>query len=173
LVKELWANRGVRFCQLVPGGTRGGILILWDEKVWTGEVSCLGAYPLSSMERTKTSLGFFRGIYAKNNIVEREEVWWEVGSVRGLFDGPWVVCGDFNRVRFPSEKRNCSRLTRAMNDLSNFIDDMSLQDPHLIGGNYTWRKGDRHDVAARLDRFLFLKNGMRNSRASSRQPYTR
>uniref|UniRef100_A0A0V0IXC5 Putative ovule protein n=1 Tax=Solanum chacoense TaxID=4108 RepID=A0A0V0IXC5_SOLCH len=42
-----------------------------------------------------------------------------------------------------------------MYDLSDFIEDMSLQDPHLIGSKYTWRKGESHDVAARLDRFLF------------------
>ncbi|KAH0712389.1 hypothetical protein KY285_007948 [Solanum tuberosum] len=41
LVKDLWANRGVRFCQLEASGTRGGVLILWDEKVWTGEASML------------------------------------------------------------------------------------------------------------------------------------
>lgn len=42
-----------------------------------------------------------------------------------------------------------------MNDPSDFIEDMSLEDSHLVGGNYTWRKGDRHDVAIRRDRFLF------------------
>ena len=42
-----------------------------------------------------------------------------------------------------------------MYDLSDIIEDMSLQDPHLIGGKYTWRERESHDVAARLDRFLF------------------
>ncbi|WMV43213.1 hypothetical protein MTR67_036598 [Solanum verrucosum] len=157
LVKDLWANRGVRFCQLEASGTRGGILILWDEKVWTGEVSSLGAYSLTCKftGKNRDFTWCLTGIYAPNNRVEREEVCWELGSARGLFDGPWVVCGDFNTVRFPSEKRNCSRFTRAMYDLSDFIEDMSLQDPHLIGSKYTWRKGESHDVAARLDRFLF------------------
>ncbi|KAG5594744.1 hypothetical protein H5410_035976 [Solanum commersonii] len=120
-------------------------------------VSSLGAYSLSCKftGKNRDFTWCLTGIYAPNNRVEREEVWWELGSARGLFDGPWVVCGDFNTVRFPSEKRNCSRFTRAMYDLSDFIEDMSLQDPHLIGSKYTWRKGESYDVAARLDRFLF------------------
>ncbi|WMV18956.1 hypothetical protein MTR67_012341, partial [Solanum verrucosum] len=40
-----------------------------------------------------------------------------------------------------------------MNDFSEFIMDLNLLDPQLAGGKYTWRKGNRHDVAARLDRF--------------------
>ncbi|WMV37865.1 hypothetical protein MTR67_031250 [Solanum verrucosum] len=143
LVKDLWANRGVRFCQLEASGTRGGVLILWDEKVWTGEVSSLGAYSLTCKftGKNRDFTWCLTGIYAPNNRVEREEVWWELGSARGLFDGPWVVCGDFNTARFPSEKRNCSRFTRTMYDLSDFIEDMSLQDPHLIGANTLGGKG--------------------------------
>lgn len=55
---------------------------------------------------------------------------------------------------FISEKKNCSRISRAMTDFYEFIDDMGLLDPHLVGGKYTWRKGNRHDIAARLNRFL-------------------
>ncbi|KAG5571885.1 hypothetical protein H5410_061651 [Solanum commersonii] len=46
--------------------------------------------------------------------MERQEVWEEVGSVSGLFSRPWVLAGDFNVVRYPSEKSNCNRSTRAM-----------------------------------------------------------
>lgn len=35
IVKDLWANRWAKFCQHEARGTRGGILILWDGKVWT------------------------------------------------------------------------------------------------------------------------------------------
>lgn len=157
MVKDLWANKWVRFTQLEAGGSRGGILMLWDERIWKGELSSLGAYSLTCKFTRKNQdfSWFLTGIYAPNNIEEREEVWWEVGAVRGLFDGPWIVCGDFNIVRFPSEKKNCSRTTRVMTDLSDFIEDMGLQDSHLVGGNYTWRKRDRHDVAVSIDRILF------------------
>lgn len=158
-VKDLWANRWVKYCQLEASGTRGGILIMWDGRVWSGEVSSLGAYSITcKLTRINQDLiWFLTGVYAPNSREEREEVWWEVGSTRGLFDGPWVVCGDFNTARFPSEKKNCSRISRAMTDLSNFIEDLGLLDPHLVGGKYIWRKEDRHDTTSRLDR-LFLSD---------------
>ncbi|WMV15422.1 hypothetical protein MTR67_008807 [Solanum verrucosum] len=146
IIKDLWSNRGVEFCQLL---------------VFTGK-----------------SLAFtwvLTGIYAPNSREERKEVWWEVGSARGLFNGSWAVCGDFNTVRFPSEKKNCSRITKSMTDLSDFIEAMSLLDLQLAGGRYTWRKGDKHDIAARLDRFLVSdewNGGFKNIKQSILQKVT-
>lgn len=57
-------------------------------------------------------------------------------------------------MRFPSEKKNCNRFTRGMFDFSEFIEDMELEDLQLSGGRFTWKKGERHDIAARIDRFL-------------------
>ncbi|WMV13618.1 hypothetical protein MTR67_007003 [Solanum verrucosum] len=93
IVKDLWANRKVKYAQLEARGTRG-------------EAQDLGWH--------------FSGVYAPNSREEREEVWGELGAVRGLFNGPWVVAGDFNVVRFPSEKKNCSRFNQEMEEFSEF-----------------------------------------------------
>lgn len=37
-IKQVWSNRGVKYGQLEASGTRGGILMLWDSKIWKGEV---------------------------------------------------------------------------------------------------------------------------------------
>ncbi|XP_075092532.1 uncharacterized protein LOC142172752 [Nicotiana tabacum] len=101
--------------------------------------------------------------------VERKEVWWEIGAARGLFTGPWVVCGDFNTVRYPSEKKNCVRYTRSMAEFSYFIEGMGLVDLQLLGGKFTWKKGTNFNSAARLDRFLVSEEwdeGFRNIKQS-------
>jgi len=36
IVKDLWANRKVKYAQLEARGTRGGIIILWDSSIWKG-----------------------------------------------------------------------------------------------------------------------------------------
>lgn len=36
IVRELWANRWVKYAQLEASGTIGGILILWAGRVWEG-----------------------------------------------------------------------------------------------------------------------------------------
>ncbi|XP_049387323.1 uncharacterized protein LOC125851597 [Solanum stenotomum] len=69
-------------------------------------------------------------------------------------EGPWAICGDFNTTRYVSEKRNCNRRSRGMIEFSDFIEDMNLIDLQLQDGNYTWFKGDNHDTASRIDRFL-------------------
>lgn len=70
-------------------------------------------------------------------------------------EGPWVICGDFNVSRFPSERTNCNRITRTMADFNQCINDLEFLDPPLSGGSYTWRRGQNHSCATRIDRFLF------------------
>ncbi|CAN4114263.1 unnamed protein product [Withania somnifera] len=79
-------------------------------------------------------------MYAPYDRKEREETWWEIGAARGLASGPWVLCRDFNTTRYPSEKKNCNRISKAMSNFSEFIEDMELVDPELTGGKYTWTK---------------------------------
>ena len=86
----------------------------------------------------------------------------EIGAARGLFSGPWILCVDFNTTRHPSEKKNCRRINKAMSDLSEFIKDMELVDLDLKEEKYTWKKGDSHNSAARLDRIL-ISNEMDDS----------
>ncbi|XP_070047419.1 uncharacterized protein [Nicotiana tomentosiformis] len=130
-VKELWGNRWVKFAQLQASGTRGGIVVMWDGRMWKGKVCCVGAHTITCKFSGKTQdySWHLSAVYAPNNRRKREEVWWELASARGLFDGPWVVCRNFNTVRFPLEKKNYSRFTRAMTEFSNFIEDMELVDP--------------------------------------------
>lgn len=114
IIKELWANSWENFAQLEASGTRGGIVILWDSIIWEGEVSSSGAYSISCKFSGKSQdfTWHLSSVYAPNDRKEREKVWWELVGARGLFSGPWVVCGDFNTVGFPSEKKNCNRINR-------------------------------------------------------------
>ncbi|KAG5589142.1 hypothetical protein H5410_039656, partial [Solanum commersonii] len=85
---------------------------------------------------------------------------------------PWVVEGDFNTVRFPLEKRNCTRFNKAMTDFTDFIEDAELVDIQLAGDVFTWKKGEGHDPAARLDRFLISEeweNTFKNIKQSTLQ----
>ncbi|KAG5586475.1 hypothetical protein H5410_046909 [Solanum commersonii] len=110
-------------------GNRRGILMLWDNRVWKGDI-------------VET---------------ERRSVWEEMGAIRGIIEGPWVVCGDFNVVRFILEKRNCVRRTRGMKEFSDVIDDLKLLDLQLEDNNYPWFKGDNLEAASRIDRILILE----------------
>ena len=47
---------------------------------------------------------------------------------------PWCCLGDFNIVRFPSERRGETCLTLAKEKFSEFIEDLNLVDFPLEGG---------------------------------------
>ena len=76
----------------------------------------------------------FTGVYGPNcdrgRCFLREELsgvcsWWEV---------PWYVRGDFNVVRFPSERSGSANFTTTMHRFSAFISEQSFIDLPLVGG---------------------------------------
>nr|XP_033515727.1 exodeoxyribonuclease-like [Nicotiana tomentosiformis] len=156
IVSQIWGGRWVMYACLEASGTRWGILLLWDCRVWKGEMLQIGAYTLTC--KFEALLQNFHclitGVYAPNCRIERRIVWREIGAVRGLMEGPWVVCGDFNVTKYPSKKRDCSRRSSEMVGFLDFIEDMELIDLQLEGGSYTWFKADNHTTASRIDRFL-------------------
>ena len=82
-------------------------------------------------------------------------MWEDLGAIRGRWNGPWCIGGDFNALRFPYERNRKGRLTSVMRKFSQIIDELELKDTPLNGGQYTW-KGDLNDRRMeRLDRFLF------------------
>uniref|UniRef100_A0A0V0HHN7 Putative ovule protein n=1 Tax=Solanum chacoense TaxID=4108 RepID=A0A0V0HHN7_SOLCH len=62
IVRDLWGIRWVNYTQLEASGTRGGIILMWDNRVWEGEISSIGSYSVPCnlqrlQVRIRTSLG--------------------------------------------------------------------------------------------------------------------
>ncbi|XP_015166436.1 uncharacterized protein [Solanum tuberosum] len=139
IVKQIWGGRWNRFAYLEASGTRGGIIMLWDSRVWKGEILQVGAYTLTcSFEALLQNFNcHISGVYAPNCKVERREVWNELGGVRGINGRALGNCGDFNVCRFSSEKRNCQRRSSAMIEFSDTIEDLELIDLLLEGEGFS------------------------------------
>jgi len=69
------------------------------------------------------------------------------------------VCGDFNAVRCPEERRGTSGVftTAWIDTFNNFIEDLTLLDLPLRGRMFTWFRGDGKSMS-RIDRFLLSEN---------------
>ena len=80
----------------------------------------------------------------------------ELRAIRGLWNEPWCVAGDFNMIRFPSEHGRGGRLSPTMRRFSEVIKDLELRDLPLQGGLFTWSGGLNNWLKSRIDRFLIF-----------------
>ena len=70
----------------------------------------------------------FSRVYGPVLDSKRELFWEELGAVRGLWNGPWCVGGDFNVVRFLGEGGGAGRVTNSMRRFFEIIEDLGLRD---------------------------------------------
>ena len=52
----------------------------------------------------------------------------ELGTIRGLWQDPWCIGGDFNVIKFFRKRNSVSRLSSAMRGFSEVIEDLELRD---------------------------------------------
>jgi hypothetical protein len=53
-------------------------------------------------------------VYGPHSDGGRQELWDELTSIRQCWPALWCIFGDFNTIRFPSERLGCSRFSSAM-----------------------------------------------------------
>ncbi|KAH0702388.1 hypothetical protein KY285_016666 [Solanum tuberosum] len=128
LYQQIWNNRWLGEAHVEAIGRSGGIVVLWDKRVWKGEMVDSGNQMLTCrFEGIEQELTWhLSAIYADCDRGERRELWWELAAIRSLFEGSWVVCGDFNITRYPEERTNCQRINGGMTEFSEWINDMEL-----------------------------------------------
>ncbi|KAG5575495.1 hypothetical protein H5410_055629 [Solanum commersonii] len=157
MAKQLWSCRWMKCGYLEAEGSCGGILLLWDSRIWSGTLVETGQYSIT-YEFVSTQIFFtwyLTGMYAPHTRIEKLICWEELAAVRTVCEGPWITCGDFNTNRTMGERRGGNRISYVMSDFSRWIEEMELHDPHLNGGKFSWFRGINHPSAARLDRFLY------------------
>ena len=102
----------------------------------------------------------FMGVYGPFTKDERECMWEEIGAIRGIWEEPWCVGGDFNIILSQRERNRQGRITAAMRRFAQVIDELGLVDLPLQGGGYTWSGGPNNQSWARLDRFLVTSSSL-------------
>ena len=66
----------------------------------------------------------------------------------------WCLVGDFNIIRYPSERLGCESFSPAMFAFLDFIENNSLVDLPLEGVSFTWFRDSGLPSISRIDRAL-------------------
>ena len=156
MVRSLGVGWYLNWIALDAKGSAGGILLLWDKRRISLDDSVAGSFSVSCLFRMVED-GFqwvFSGVYGPIEKRFRESFWEELGSIRGLWDNPWCVGGDFNEILSPNERSRGGRISNSMRRFVDVLNDLGLRDLPLQGGHYTWQGGSNGRSMSRLNRFL-------------------
>ncbi|RVW99254.1 hypothetical protein CK203_030726 [Vitis vinifera] len=71
----------------------------------------------------------------------RDCLWEELRAIRGLWEELWCIGGDFNVILSQRERSRQGRLSGAMRNFAQTVDDLELIDLPMQGGIATWSGG--------------------------------
>ena len=154
IVRSIWSCPYVDWLYLGFDGASGGILLIWNSRVVEKVEEAVGHFSVSCKFKNVGDQfeWAFTGVYGPNLNNRRRLMWEELTGLINWWDLPWCLGGDFNIIRFPSERLGAASFSKAMYQFSDFVSLHGLMDIHMEGGLYTW---SNTSSASWLDRFLF------------------
>ena len=139
-MRSLGSGRFLDWRALDADGAAGGLLICWDKRSLEILDWEEGQYSLSCRFKNVEDgvVWVFTGVYGPFTKEERECLWEEIGAIRGIWEEPWCLGGDFNITLLQRERNRQGRITPTMRRFAYIIDDLGLVDLPLQGGVFTW-----------------------------------
>ncbi|RVX04946.1 putative ribonuclease H protein [Vitis vinifera] len=120
IIHSLGVGRFLGWGAMSARGAAGRVVVFWDNRVLELMGMEVGLFSVSCRFKNCKDgfLWTFTGVYGPTMKRHRELFWEELGAIRGLWSDPWCIGGDFNVVRFPSERSREGRLTGSMRRFS-------------------------------------------------------
>jgi len=140
-------------------GSRGGIVTAWNPNIFSltdhfikpYSITCALSCNLSNLDINVTNT------YGPSNHTESPGYLQFICELPPLIAGPWLLLGDFNLVRQPSDKNNGQINFTLANAFNETIESICVSEIHLSDRLYTWSNQQTHPVLAKLDR-VFSNN---------------
>lgn len=156
IVKEVWGNSSSEWCCREVVGSAGGILLIWSSSFFLLRDQWVGCYSISVLleDLSNNSVWLVSSVYGPSDSGQREMLWRELDDIRSRWNGPLCIGGDWNIIRFPSEKLGCSRISSDMVSFSDWVNKHSLVDLPLGGAMFTWSNHQTSPALSHLDVFL-------------------
>lgn len=91
-------------------------------------------------------------VYAPSSPNDRLDFLVELKSISPPPSTPWMLCGDFNMIRYAHEKNNANFRMAEAKAFNDCINDLCLLEILLLDRNFTWSNKRSSPTLERLDR---------------------
>ena len=87
-------------------------MLIWDKRVFEKLDVIVGRFSVSVLLRGVVDDFVWAciGVYGPNDDGQQAALWEELSQVRARWPMAWCLVGDFNIIRFPSNRLGCDRL---------------------------------------------------------------
>lgn len=125
-----------------------------------GEVSSVDSFSVSVVATIKgeNQKWMVTGVYGPTRGDLLESFIEELERIKGRWNLPWCIGGDFNEIIFLEERNRATRRTRGMDLFCDFVDRNELIDVQMSGVRFTWSNFQERPALSKLDRFLISTN---------------
>ncbi|GKA91287.1 RNA-directed DNA polymerase, eukaryota [Tanacetum coccineum] len=150
-----WGNMSFDFATSSARGRSGGILCVWDntffqkKRVYSNE-HCLCVE--GTWLATNSDL-LFISVYSPQELTLKKALWAYIADIISRWHGEVVAMGDFNEVRYASERHGSTFYASNAAEFNMFIVNSHLNEIPLGGYSFTW--SDKYaKKMSKLDHFL-------------------
>nr|GEX11258.1 RNA-directed DNA polymerase, eukaryota [Tanacetum cinerariifolium] len=158
-VKTCWGNFAFDYVRSDSVGNSGGILCVWDPNSFRRSNTTISDYFI--MIRgvwLKTGVNLLIvAVYAPHDLRDKRMLWDYLAHVINQWDGEVVTMGDFNEVRYKSDRFALVFNVQGADVFNLFIANAGLEEVPLGGNSFTWCHKSATKMS-KLDRFLISEN---------------
>jgi exonuclease III len=151
----------LNYCAFKPAtGTKGGILLLWnDSKIELSNIR-EGHFSISTQAMIRSSLTGFTitGVYGPTRRTDKIAFLGHLRSLKQDAEDSWLILGDFNVIYRARDKNNRNLNFSPMRQFRRTLESCDLKELHLQNRRFTWSNERHRPTLVRLDRFFCNQN---------------
>ncbi|GJV23314.1 RNA-directed DNA polymerase, eukaryota [Tanacetum coccineum] len=154
-VRQCWGNLAFDHVHSEAVGNSGGILCVWDPYVFCKNSATISDYFVITRGQWRLTRQNMMVIvvYAPQENREKQSLWEYLQQVISKWKGEVIVMGDFNEIRFKSDRFGCNFNPLDAQRFNAFISGSGLVEIALGGSHFTWCHKSATKMS-KLDRFL-------------------
>lgn len=162
IVKDICGCTYFEWVCLDAVGSYGSILLCSKKRVFAIKDEWVGSFSMLVLlkDPTNNSSWIVTLVYGPNDSSIRGNFWSELDYIHSRWTQPWCIRGDWNVIRFPTEKSGGDKVTSDVLSFSDWINPQLLVDLPLVGAKFTWSNHQDPPIMTRLDKFLVSVDGL-------------